>query len=641
MFNKLFKKQETLEELIVKKPFDQALLEKKLSKLEYDKNDSTLLHLAAQNNCHDALNYLLKYGVNVNALNESNQNALFTALQNNAQECTKNILKYEIDLNQEDSNGNIPLHLAVKNGALNIIDSIASRTEDVSKTDRKGRNILFHAIESKDINVIKKVTALLDDIDLNTKDKDGNTIAHLKEITFDLDFLKDLVEDGLDISILNNKNEDFLFLNCLDLELDDDFMIFALDNGAVLDRKYTTKKIPLVSHITKELVSYDIQVYENKAIINAYQDRLLTFIEHDIDFNALDADDENLLFEVVRQKNELNLDFLLTRIDINVNQINKSGQTILDIAIFNGKPDMALIKRLLFTNIDSSLKVEDSFSVIEKLVDIILTESMVNRIRKIPRTRTYPNVNYTQILNLLLDYLKVDINTLTFADEPIIFEAARSFNVELLDTFKRQGINLDIVNKKDKLNVYYKVLEAGINARDLKQSFIKMLNYLVLNNVNIDHKDAYGGNVIHKAILDHDLAVINILTKRVGDYKAIDNKGRSYIHNTIWKDKVDILKKIALKNRSLINQADKFGILPINYAVIMGKKDVVFTLIKLGAFLNNQNKINEQFKENFFSKLGDLDDILNTSMTVNERNLMTRLVSNMKEEFKFNPEKED
>jgi|GEM_PF-2964132 len=639
MFNKIFGKQETLEELIVKKPFNQVLVEKKLSKLDYDKNDSTLLHLCAKNDCSAALSYLLKYGININALNEHNENVLFTALKNNALESARIILKYEINLNQEDSEGYIPLHLAVKHGALTLIEAIAKRTDDIAKLDKKGRNILFSAIESKDRNVIRKVMSLLEKFDLNAKDKDGNTIVHLKEITYDLEYFEQLIDDGLDLNMLNNKNEDFLYLNCLDLELEDDVFIFVLRQGANPNRKYTSKDIPLISHLTKELVSYDIQVYENKSIINTYQDRILTFIEYGADVNAVDCEDENLLFEVIRQKDEFNLDFLLSRHDINVNQINRSDQTVLDIAIFNGKPDMGLIKRLLFTNIDSSLK-EEGHSVIEKLVDIILTESMVNRIRKIPRTRIYPEVNYTQILNLLLEYLKVDINSLTFHDEPIIFEIGRSFNVELMDAFKKQGYNLDIISKHDKLNIFYKVLESGINARELKQSFVKMLNYLVLNNVNIDHKDAYGGNVIHKAILDHDLSILNVLTKRVGDYKAVDNKGRTYIHNTIWKDKIDVLKKVALKDRSLINQADRFGILPINYAVIMGKKDVVFSLIKLGAFLNNQNKINEQFKENFFTKLGDLDDILNTSMTVNERNLMTRLVNNMKEEFHFK-KKED
>lgn len=635
MFSKLFGKQETLEQIIIKKPFNEKLVFKRLSKIDYHKNDATLLSVCAANDCESAIVFLLKYGININSVNHNNENALFTALKNNALGAAKVLLQNNININQIDSRGNIALHLAVKNGFVDLIDSIASKTKNIYKKDSKGRSILFSAIESKNQKMIKKVFSLLGDkLDLNEEDKEGNTIVHLKEISHDLYFLEELLEIGLDINVRNNKGEDFLYLNSTSLDISDEVFSFALENKVDLNRQYTSKKTTILMALIKELISYDIQVYENKSHINTYHDRILSIIENGADVNALNAENENLLFEIVRAKDEFNLDFILTRNDIEVNQINKSGLTILDVAIFNGKPNMALIKRLLFTNIDSSLKHDNNHCVIEKLVDIILTESMVTRIRKIPKTRTYPNVNYTQILNLLLEYLKVDINSLTFGDEPIIFEVASSFNIEVLDSFKRQGFNLDIINKKNKLNIFYRVLQAGINAREMKQNFLKTLNYLVLNNVNIDHKDSYGGNVIHKAILDHDLMAVNVLIKRVGDFRAVDNKGRNYIHNTVWKDKVDILKKIALKNRALINQPDKFGILPINYAVIMGKKDVVFTLIKLGAFLNNHNKINQQFKESFFSKLGDLDDILNTSMTANERNLMTRLVHNMKEEFR-------
>ncbi len=633
MLDMLFGKNETLEELVIKKPFNEKAVEKKLQKEDYDKVSSTILHHCAKHDAFIAIKYLISRGFYVNSLDINAENPLFAALRAGAQESSKILLNNGVDVNKENLDGNIPIHLAFRYGQTQLVDLIAKKTKDINKTDKDGKNILFYAIESKSRLAIKKVIALVDNLDVNHKDKRGNTIVHLKEITTDLNIFDGLLELGLDLNILNDKGEDFLYLNCNDLELSDNILVYAIRNGAKLDRTYGNKNISILMKIVQKLLSFDIQIYENKGSINQCQDRIMTLIEHGADVNILNSDNENLLFQIVRKKNDINLDFILNSTQINVNQANSVGHTVLDIAIFNGKPDIDLIKRLLFSNIDSSLKDQNGYSVIDKVVDIILTESTINRVRKIPNTRVYPGVNYNQILNLLLEYIKVDIDELMFDGEPIIFEIAKSFNVPLLETFKKYGANLDILSPKDNLNVFYKVMEVGKNEKGQRQNFHKTLNFLVLNNVNIDNKDSYGGNVIHKAILDHDLQVINILTKRVGDYRAIDNKGRNYIHNTVWKDKIDILKKIALKNRDLINMPDKFGILPINYAVIMGKKDVVFTLIKLGAFLNNQNKINKQFKESFFSKLGNLDDILNTSMTVNERTLMTKLVANMKEEF--------
>ncbi|MGA1933099.1 ankyrin repeat domain-containing protein [Arcobacter sp. YIC-464] len=632
MLSKLFGSNESIEELIIKKPFDEKAVEKKLAKTDFNRNDTSLLHHCVKHDAFNAVSYLLKIGVKLNSLNEFNENVLFTALKNSSLETAKLLLKKSIDVNQENLDGEIALHLAFKFGAIQLIDIIASRTEDINKKNKLGRSFLFYAIESKNRLAIKKALNL-SEIDINQQDNAGNTIVHLKEITADLNIFDGLIDAGLDLNIVNNKGEDFLYLNCLDLGLNNKLFSFAIRNNASLNRRYGSKKNTILMHLVNKLLSYDIQVYENKSFINKYQDRIMTFIENGADVNLLNLEEENILFNIIRANDDLNLDFVLNSTQINVNQSNAIGNTVLDIAIFNGKPNIDLIKRLLFSNIDSSLKDKNDYSVIEKVVDVILSENSPNRVRKISNIRVYPEVNYNQILNLLLEFIKVDINEVMFEDEPIIFEIAKYFNVPLLETFKKYGSNLDILSKKDNLNIFYKVLQAGKEQKNQKQNFHKTLNFLILNNVNIDCKDSYGGNVIHKAILDHDLQVINILTKRVGDYRAVDNKGRNYIHNTVWSDKIDILKKIALKNRDLINKPDRFGILPINYAVIMGKKDVVFSLIKLGAFLNNHNKINQQFKESFFTKLGQLDDILNSSMTINERNLMTKLVSNMKEEF--------
>ncbi|UTJ07440.1 ankyrin repeat domain-containing protein [Arcobacter roscoffensis] len=633
MLDKLFGSSETIEELIIKKPFNEKAVEKKLAKSDFNKNDSSLLHHCAKYDAFNAVNYLLSIGVKFNSLNEFNENALFTALKSSSLETSKLLLKKGIDVNQENLDGEIPLHLAFKYGAIQLIDIIASKTQDINKKNKVGRTVLFYAIESKNRLAIKKVLALSNELDINQQDNNGNTICHLKEITADLNIFDGLLDLGLDLNSINNKGQDFLYLNCLDLDLNNNLFSFAIRNNASLNRRYGTKKNTLLIYLIDKLLTYDIQVYENKSFINKYQDRIMTFVENGANVNLLNLEEENLLFNIIRARSEFNLDFILKSTSINVNQTNAIGNTVLDIAIFNGKPNIDLIKRLLFSNIDSSLKDKNNHSVIEKVVDVILSENSPNRVRKVSNIRVYPEVNYNQILNLLLEFIKVDINEILFEEEPIIFEIAKYFNVPLLETFKKYGANLDILSKKDNLNAFYRVLQSGKEQKNQKQAFHKTLNFLILNNVNIDCKDSYGGNVIHKAILDHDLQVINILTKRVGDYRAVDNKGRNYIHNTVWSDKIDILKKIALKNRDLINKPDRFGILPINYAVIMGKKEVVFSLIKLGAFLNNHNKINQQFKESFFSKLGDLDDILNTSMTVNERSLMTKLVSNMKEEF--------
>ncbi|MGA1933098.1 ankyrin repeat domain-containing protein [Arcobacter sp. YIC-464] len=629
----LFGKKETLEELVVKQPFNQKKLEKTISSYELDLNNQYLLKLCIENNCHEALAFLIEeVGFKIDKIDVNKENLLFLAIRKMAKECCKVLLANNINIKQANINNITALHLATRSGMKEIFDILTDRLDDLEIVDIDGRNILFYAIESKNFEIIKKVFQLTS-IKLNFKDKQDNTIVHLKEITANLDLFKFFVSKGLNVDSINKNNEDFLYLNCLDLEIPDALFISFLQKSNLKNRKYGLNGENILMKIVKHILSIDIQVLENKSIVTKYQERLITFIEHGVDENGLNNENENFLFDVVRAKNDLVLEFLLNRTKVNINQKNLQGQNLLDLAIFNGKPNVELVKKLIYTNIDCTDKDKDGYTIIEKLVDVILSEDIPNRIRKIGKTKSESNVNYTQILGFILDYTKIDINEIMFEGEPIIFEIGKSFHVPLLELFKKNGANLNIVGQKDKLTIFYKVLEAGKNAKDERALFLKMLKYLVLCDVDVDHKDSYGGNVIHKAILDHDLQVVNILMLRVKNYKFKDRKGRTYIHNTVWNNKADILKKIAFKNKELMNIPDKFGLLPINYGVIMGKKEVVFALIKMGAYLNNPNKVNEQFKEQFFSKLGKLEDILSSTMTENERTLMTELVRSMQKEL--------
>ncbi len=636
MLETLFGKKETLEEIIIKKPFHESSVHKRLSKFELDVNNPFLLHLCAKNDCADAISYLVrKQNINVNALNADGENALFIAIQNNAASAARALIVDKVDIEHTNLRGTSVLHLAAKHNLMDIFNILLNTVKDMKQVDKYGRNVLFYAIQSTNIDMVKRVLDITD-IDINYRDNEDNTISHLKEAASSRELLNILLKQGLNIDALNSKNEDFIYINCLDLNLAEDIIHYALKKSININKEYELIGNNILRRIINKILSIDIQIFENKSIASKYQDRFLTFLDHGIDVNSLNEDDENILFEIVRSGNDLVLEFMLNRTRVNINQINKYGQNLLDIAIFYVKPNNELIKALIYSNIDCTMRDKDNFNVIEKLVDLIMSDALPNRPRKVGKLKSFKNVNYNQVLNLILDYSKIDINTLTFDDDPIIFEVANSFYTPLLEVFKKYGANLNIKSKKTNLNIYYKVLEAGRNAKDEKILFLKTLNFLVASNVDLDFRDSFGGTVIHKAILDHDLQVITVLTKKVVDFSSRDRKGRTYIHNTVWSEKVDVLKKIAFKDRNLINTPDKFGLLPINYAVIMGKKDIVFTLIKLGAYLNNPNKINEQFKEQFFCKLGRLDDILNSSMSANERTLMTKLVKSMQEELNIN-----
>ena len=59
---------------------------------------------------------------------------------------------------------------------------------------------------------------------------------------------------------------------------------------------------------------------------------------------------------------------------------------IIFLQIFNVKPNADIIKSLIYSNIDCAIKDKDGDSVIEKLIDVILSEALLTRKRKIGKT---------------------------------------------------------------------------------------------------------------------------------------------------------------------------------------------------------------------------------------------------------------
>ena len=630
----LFGKSESLEDIILDEEFNEKKLAKKLSSYELDLNNLYLLKLAVQNNKSEALDFLIKdIGFNINSIDKNGENILFLALRLKVKESCEVLIKNGIDLKQINKNSVSILHLAAKSGFLDIFEHVAKEYENLEIEDKNGKNILFYAIQSKNFYIIKKVFEITS-IKLNSTDKNNNTIAHLKEITENLELLKFFIKKGLKIDSLNNNNEDFFYLNCLDLNIPNDFFEELFKIKDVTNRKYGKDKESILIKLIKKLLTIDIQVFENKTLANKYQERFLNFVQMGVDVNSTNKNGENLLFYVVKENNNFILDFCLEKTAVNINQLDNNGNGLLQVAIFKKKPDMDLIKNLIYHDIDCMENDKNGYSVIDKIIDVILSRDTPIRKNKIPNLEYSKSLNLTKLLIFILDYKKIKIDDINFGDTPIIFEVAKSFNVKLLEVLKKYGADLGVKDSNTGLNVYYEVLKAGKKATgELKNLFLKTLKYLVLSEVSLNVRDSYGGDVIHKAVLDHDLKVFNILTQRIDSFKSIDKKGRTYIHNAVWNNKVEILKKLAFIEKDLINKPDKFGLLPINYGVILGKKEAVLALIQMGAFLNNPNKVSEDYKYRFFAKLGKLGDLLNQRMTQTEKETLTKLVKNMQEEL--------
>ena len=166
-----------------------------------------------------------------------------------------------------------------------------------------------------------------------------------------------------------------------------------------------------------------------------------------------------------------------------------------------------------------------------------------------------------------------------------------------------------------------------------KKAYFNTLKNIISLGVDINARDNYGGVVLHKAILDNDEQTIKILINAKADLNAIDNRGRNHIHNTIWKNRIKIFKLIYSYNKKLLNQPDKFGVLPINYAAFLGYHEFVEVLIDHESQINNPYKKGNyilQFLEKFHPNLNKL---LEQNTNKHDKDKIEQLINNMKKEF--------
>ena len=120
------------------------------------------------------------------------------------------------------------------------------------------------------------------------------------------------------------------------------------------------------------------------------------------------------------------------------------------------------------------------------------------------------------------------------------------------------------------------------------------------------------------------------------NYFATDKQGRTLIHNTIWKNDLRFLKLIHAYDENIINLADNYGVLPINYAAFMGKYELVKVMLESGAHINNTNYIDPKMIE-FFKKFHqNIINLENKADNKADKLNLKLLADSMKTNFKIN-----
>ncbi len=356
---------------------------------------------------------------------------------------------------------------------------------------------------------------------------------------------------------------------------------------------------------------------------------MLSFLlELGLDYKIVNNDGHNILTYLSINNNIVLLEYLLEH-ELNVNILNASKETALSLLAIKGIKSLDIVSLLLKYKASSSLRDLNNQTIIEKLIKLEL-EIRNNKVL------TY-HQDYLLMLKEILLNGNNNLGSLTSKGEPYFFDAVIHNNIELVKLLISHGCDID---QKDvnECNIIFKYISLNSSITEVKEqkNYHLMLRKIIALGANPNCRDTYGGTTLHKAILFNDLQTCKILINDGANIDLVDYRGRNMIHNIIWKKKIDILKVIHLLNKKLINKADKYGVLPINYAVFLGHHKLVLELIAKGAYINNPYKKSKSIQD-FLNKLHkNIKPLLASITNKNDKNKVEALVNNMKAEFNIN-----
>lgn len=323
--------------------------------------------------------------------------------------------------------------------------------------------------------------------------------------------------------------------------------------------------------------------------------------------------------------------------DSDPNYLNDEGLTLLDITAMKGEEYLEIINLLLDYGANPNIEDKNKQTIIEKLID---AELYLKNGKSLPKSQSRHidiNSDYGLILKEIIYNSETNLNKLNSKGEPYFFEPILYNNLVITKLLTFYGADINAHDHENK-NVIYKLMSqnTSFENENEKKRYINDLKVLLSLKADVNSRDSYGGTTVHKAILDNDIHTVKILLNAVNvDLDAVDNQGRNFIHNTMWKNKTEVFRFVYSKNRALLNKEDKYGVLPIHYAAFLGYADLVSELLDLGAHVNSRSKKSHyilKFLKRFHK---NIDILIKNANTPDKLNKISTLIKHMKEEFGF------
>ena len=616
--------QEFLQELF-KPNFDETILTKLSQNSKFDINykdtrGNNFLHKCLAHKKFKSASWLVKNGIDLTARDKNGIPTLELIIETRNPLLLKLFLdtaKSKIDINEKDQYGRTAIQNSTILGYKEMSEVLLEYGADINSTDDHNRNVIFDALSFGNKNFINKLLEY-NDLELNNIDDTQNTIMHHPQVLQDDDNAIKLLQAGADATIKNKDGETFLCKTALRGIEAKHIIDIAIEKGNDVN-----SRVKHNNSILMEIVSASAKLTEEeKQRRKSLLDIAKVFLKQGIDINAINDNNETALFNAIKKADIELVKFLLSA-GIDTNIINKNGETALTFAIYKGIEYLDIILLLLKYHADPSIKNFEGKDAFHILNDLILhTHNKKTITDKNILQKIEPSGQYFVLLKEILVNNQEDYDYMSIDQTPIFFEPLLHDHFELFKLYIKSGADINLTNKEGH-NIFFEYVLKVFKDNDEKIDFQNNLSMLISSKLDHNYQDINGQTIVHKILSTPcNISLFDILTQIVlFDYTRTDKKGRSVMHEAVWHNQRNIMKRIHNISPKSVNIPDNYGILPMTYSALMGNQALVLLLLELNANIKSTN-ISAQAIKQFTPMLKNLETLTNN---INDIDILTKI----------------
>ena len=152
---------------------------------------------------------LVEAGVDVNCKDKDNTSVLHNAAESGSLEIVKYLVEHGADVNCKDKHNWSVLLNAAESGSLEIVKYLVEHGADVNFIPDYNTSVLHNAAESDSLEIVKYLVEL--GADVNCKNKGNLSVLHYAANSSSLEIVKYLIAHGCNVNIGDETIIDYLF----------------------------------------------------------------------------------------------------------------------------------------------------------------------------------------------------------------------------------------------------------------------------------------------------------------------------------------------------------------------------------------------------------------------------------------------